>query len=105
MGGFSGAVAAASASVKDRLLWLGIALAAGALALAAPIEVAGACLTIGVLQARTRLPRWVLVLTALGHEDSFDGAWDSPLAAAVQAAAADISVRLGYSKSRSAAKP
>ena len=46
-----------------------------------------------------------LVITAMGHEDSFDGAWDSPLAAAVQAAAADISVRLGYSKARSAAKP
>ncbi len=38
----------------------------------------------------------VLVITALGHEDHFSGAWDSPFAAAVQAAAADISVRLGY---------
>ncbi len=38
----------------------------------------------------------VLVITALGHEDSFDGAWASPLAQAVKRAAADVSRRLGY---------
>ena len=38
----------------------------------------------------------VLVITALGHEDHFSGAWDSPFATAVEAAAANISVRLGY---------
>ncbi len=40
--------------------------------------------------------RAALVITALGHEDSFDGAWTSPLAEAVRQAAADVSRRLGY---------
>ena len=38
----------------------------------------------------------VLVITALGHEDCFAAQWDSPLASAVRAAAAEISTRLGY---------
>lgn len=38
----------------------------------------------------------VLVVTALGHQDEFPSAWDSPLAQAVKAAAGAISARLGY---------
>lgn len=38
----------------------------------------------------------VLVITALGHEDSFPAQWDSAPALAVRAAAAEISIRLGY---------
>ena len=37
-----------------------------------------------------------LVITALGHQDHFASAWSSPMAAAVRAAAADASGRLGY---------
>lgn len=37
----------------------------------------------------------VLVITALGHQDHFDVAWDSAPAEAVRRAAADISTRLG----------
>lgn len=40
--------------------------------------------------------RPALVLTALGHEDAFPATWDSPLAAAVRQAAADVSRRLGH---------
>ena len=36
-----------------------------------------------------------LVITALGHEDVFAARWDSPLAAAVRGAAAEVSRRLG----------
>jgi DNA-binding IclR family transcriptional regulator len=38
----------------------------------------------------------VLVITALGHEESFSPEWDSPVALAVRAAGAEISARLGY---------
>ena len=38
-----------------------------------------------------------LVLTALGHEDRFPGTWDSPAAALVRQAAAEVSRRLGAS--------
>jgi DNA-binding IclR family transcriptional regulator len=38
----------------------------------------------------------VLVVTALGHQDDLSTAWDSPAAAAVRAAAAEISQRLGW---------
>lgn len=38
----------------------------------------------------------VLVITALGHQDSFASAWDSEFAAAVRQAAADVSRRLGH---------
>lgn len=38
----------------------------------------------------------VLVITALGHQDDFSTAWDSPAAQAVRDAAADISRRLGW---------
>jgi DNA-binding IclR family transcriptional regulator len=37
-----------------------------------------------------------LVITALGHEDCFPAQWDSSLALAVRAAAAEVSARLGY---------
>ena len=37
-----------------------------------------------------------LVVTALGHEDHFDAAWDSAMAVAVREAVADISRRLGF---------
>jgi DNA-binding IclR family transcriptional regulator len=37
-----------------------------------------------------------LVITALGHQDHFPSAWSSPMAAAVRAAAAEISARLGH---------
>lgn len=37
-----------------------------------------------------------VVLTALGHEDNFPVGWDSPLAAAVRDAAAQVSHRLGH---------
>lgn len=37
-----------------------------------------------------------LVITALGHEDSFAAGWDSPLATAVRDAAAQVSHRLGH---------
>ena len=37
-----------------------------------------------------------LVITALGHEDGFVATWDSPLAAAVRDAAAEVSRRLGH---------
>lgn len=37
-----------------------------------------------------------LVITALGHEDNFPATWDSPLAAAVRDAAAQVSHRLGH---------
>lgn len=40
--------------------------------------------------------RPALVITALGHEDSFAAGWDSPLAAAVRDAAAQVSHRLGH---------
>ena len=40
--------------------------------------------------------RPVLVITALGHQDHFPPAWNSPMAAAVRAAAAEVSARLGY---------
>jgi DNA-binding IclR family transcriptional regulator len=40
--------------------------------------------------------RPALVITALGHEDSFAATWDSPLAAAVADAAAQVSHRLGH---------
>jgi len=36
-----------------------------------------------------------LVITALGHEDGFDAAWDSGLAEAVRGAAREVSRRLG----------
>lgn len=38
----------------------------------------------------------VLVITALGHQDDFSTAWDSPAAQAVREAAGDISRRLGW---------
>lgn len=38
----------------------------------------------------------VLVVTALGHQDDLSTAWDSPAAAAVRAAAKEISQRLGW---------
>jgi DNA-binding IclR family transcriptional regulator len=44
----------------------------------------------------------VLVITALGHQDHFPSAWNSPMADAVRQAAADISSRLG---ARSALTP
>jgi DNA-binding IclR family transcriptional regulator len=37
-----------------------------------------------------------IVITALGHQDHFPVAWDSPAAQAVRAAAAEISGRLGW---------
>ena len=37
-----------------------------------------------------------LVITALGHEDVFPANWESPLAAAVREAAAEVSHRLGH---------
>lgn len=37
-----------------------------------------------------------LVITALGHQDHFASAWSSPMAAAVRAAAAEASQRLGH---------
>ena len=37
-----------------------------------------------------------IVVTALGHEDTFPAEWDSPLAAAVGRAAAEVSRRLGW---------
>ena len=37
-----------------------------------------------------------LVITALGHQDDFSTAWDSEPAAQVRAAAAEISMRLGW---------
>lgn len=40
--------------------------------------------------------RAVLVVTALGHQDDLSTAWDSPAAAAVRAAAKEISLRLGW---------
>jgi DNA-binding IclR family transcriptional regulator len=40
--------------------------------------------------------RPALVITALGHEDTFAATWDSPLAAAVRDAAAEVSHRLGH---------
>jgi DNA-binding IclR family transcriptional regulator len=39
--------------------------------------------------------RVAIVITALDHQDSFPAAWDSPAAAAVRRAAADVSLRLG----------
>lgn len=39
--------------------------------------------------------RLALALTALGHAGVFDSAWSSPVAAALRAAAADLSRRLG----------
>lgn len=39
-----------------------------------------------------------LVLTLLGHQDHVSSAWTSPMASAVKRAAAEISLRLGYSK-------
>lgn len=38
----------------------------------------------------------VLVLTLLGHQDHFSSAWNSPMARAVRAAAAQISQHLGH---------
>ncbi|HSV48290.1 MAG TPA: IclR family transcriptional regulator [Ramlibacter sp.] len=38
----------------------------------------------------------VLVVTALGHQDHFPAAWNSPMAAAVRGAAQEISGRLGF---------
>ncbi|MFO1273931.1 MAG: IclR family transcriptional regulator [Rubrivivax sp.] len=38
----------------------------------------------------------VLVITLLGHQDHVPAAWSSPMAAAVKAAAADASTRLGH---------
>lgn len=38
----------------------------------------------------------VLVITALGHQDHVPSAWNSPIARAVRAAAAEVSARLGY---------
>jgi DNA-binding IclR family transcriptional regulator len=43
-----------------------------------------------------------LVITALGHQDHFPVAWDSPVADAVRAAAAQISARLGGQAARAA---
>jgi DNA-binding IclR family transcriptional regulator len=37
-----------------------------------------------------------LVITALGHQDHFASAWSAPMAAAVKAAAAEASGRLGF---------
>jgi DNA-binding IclR family transcriptional regulator len=37
-----------------------------------------------------------LVVTLLGHQDHFPGAWSSPMAAAVKRAAAEISAQLGH---------
>lgn len=37
-----------------------------------------------------------LVITALGHQDKFPADWDSSVALAVRAAAAEISGRLGW---------
>ncbi|WP_394787179.1 IclR family transcriptional regulator [Rhodoferax sp.] len=37
-----------------------------------------------------------LVITALGHADHFDAAWDSAMAVAVREAAAEVSRRLGF---------
>jgi DNA-binding IclR family transcriptional regulator len=37
-----------------------------------------------------------LVITALGHADRFDAAWDSAMAVAVREAAAEVSRRLGF---------
>ena len=37
----------------------------------------------------------VLVVTALGHQDTFPSAWESPLAVAVREAAREVSGRLG----------
>lgn len=42
----------------------------------------------------------VLVITALGHQDDFPVAWDSPAAQAVQVAASEVSRRLGWSGAR-----
>lgn len=44
-----------------------------------------------------------LVITALGHQDEFQTAWDSEAARQVQAAAAEISTRLGWTAARAAA--
>lgn len=40
--------------------------------------------------------RVAIVVTALDHQDRLPAAWDSPAAAAVRQAAADISMRLGH---------
>ncbi|MEI7447327.1 MAG: IclR family transcriptional regulator [Burkholderiales bacterium] len=41
----------------------------------------------------------VLVITALGHQDTFPSAWESPMAREVRAAAKDVSRRLGSTAS------
>lgn len=41
-----------------------------------------------------------VVITALGHQDDFPVAWDSPAAQAVRSAAAEVSRRLGWSGAR-----
>ncbi len=43
-----------------------------------------------------------LVITMLGHQDHFPSAWSSPMAAAVRAAAAQVSASLGHRESPSA---
>ena len=46
--------------------------------------------------ARNHEGQPVIVLTALGHQDHFPADWDSEAARAVQAAAAEVSRRLGW---------